>query len=60
MSMTKIECFIDYYEAHYEKELYDIHAYEYDVLEVLNDFSYFIDLLDEHMERVDGILCAEC
>ncbi len=39
MSMTSLECFIDYYLAHYEQKLYSGDDFEHDVLAVLQDFS---------------------
>lgn len=50
MSMTKIECFIDYYKTHYEQQMYNTKAFEYDVLEALGDMSEIIDFLQDYQD----------
>lgn len=56
MSMTNLECFIDYYLTHYEKKLYSRDCFEYDVLAVLQDFSTTLDYLALHQDSLNSML----
>ncbi len=56
MSMTSLECFIDYYLAHYEQKLYSGDDFEHDVLAVLQDFSTTLDYLALHQDSFNSKL----